>query len=126
MKRKSYPNIVPLCDILLVLLIIFMVISPVMNQGMDIALPEYDGELGWYHVVLTICENGRFLVNEEEYHSLYELEKRLRYQFMIMAYYTLPVLTEKGVLYRDVIDALDVVKAAGVRTIVMPTRNIYQ
>ena len=39
-KSKSEPNVVPLCDILLVLLIIFMVITPVVQKGIDIKLPE--------------------------------------------------------------------------------------
>ena len=39
-KAKSEPNVVPLCDILLVLLIIFMVITPTLQKGIDIRLPE--------------------------------------------------------------------------------------
>jgi biopolymer transport protein TolR len=39
-KTKSEPNVVPLCDILLVLLIIFMVITPLVKQGQNVKLPE--------------------------------------------------------------------------------------
>jgi biopolymer transport protein ExbD len=34
---KAEPNVVPLCDILLVLLIIFMVITPMVQKGIDAA-----------------------------------------------------------------------------------------
>ncbi len=37
---KSEPNVVPLCDILLVLLIIFMVITPMIQKGANVKLPE--------------------------------------------------------------------------------------
>jgi biopolymer transport protein TolR len=37
---KSEPNVVPLCDILLVLLIIFMVLTPLIRRGVNVKLPE--------------------------------------------------------------------------------------
>jgi len=39
-KTKSEPNVVPLCDILLVLLIIFMVVTPMIKKGVNVKLPE--------------------------------------------------------------------------------------
>ena len=39
-SAKSEPNVVPLCDILLVLLIIFMVITPMVREGANVKLPE--------------------------------------------------------------------------------------
>lgn len=37
---SSEPNVVPLCDILLVLLIIFMVVTPMIQKGANVKLPE--------------------------------------------------------------------------------------
>ncbi len=37
---KSEPNVVPLCDILLVLLIIFMVVTPMIQKGANVTLPD--------------------------------------------------------------------------------------
>jgi len=39
-EAKSEPNVVPLCDILLVLLIIFMVVTPMIQKGANVILPE--------------------------------------------------------------------------------------
>lgn len=39
-SSKSEPNVVPLCDILLVLLIIFMVVTPLIKKGINVKLPE--------------------------------------------------------------------------------------
>jgi biopolymer transport protein TolR len=38
-SAKSEPNVVPLCDILLVLLIIFMVVTPMIQEGANVELP---------------------------------------------------------------------------------------
>jgi len=39
-SAKSEPNVVPLCDILLVLLIIFMVVTPMIKKGANVTLAE--------------------------------------------------------------------------------------
>jgi biopolymer transport protein TolR len=39
-QLNSEPNVVPLCDILLVLLIIFMVVAPMVKKGVNVTLPE--------------------------------------------------------------------------------------
>ncbi|UCH95134.1 MAG: biopolymer transporter ExbD [Candidatus Aminicenantes bacterium] len=39
-KSKAEPNVVPLCDILLVLLIIFMVVTPIFKEYRHVKLPE--------------------------------------------------------------------------------------
>lgn len=39
-ELNSEPNVVPLCDILLVLLIIFMVVTPMIQKGANVTLPE--------------------------------------------------------------------------------------
>jgi len=37
---KAEPNVVPLCDVLLVLLILLLLITPLVQKGRDVQLPE--------------------------------------------------------------------------------------
>src|SRR5256884_8681151 len=66
------PNVVPLIDILLVLIIIFMVISPVVPKGLDTLVPQpspnqqQDVELENKTVVVQIANNGKLKINQED------------------------------------------------------------
>lgn len=64
---KSEPNVIPMIDIMLVLLIIFMIVTPLIASGFKATMPqgtnltpdgEDDGE-----VVLGIDESGRYFLN---------------------------------------------------------------
>ena len=66
----SNPNVVPLIDILLVLIIIFMVISPVVPKGLDTLVPQpspnqqQNVELENKTVVVQIANTGKLKINQ--------------------------------------------------------------
>ena len=64
---KSEPNVIPMIDVMLVLLIIFMIVTPLIASGFKAVMPtganltpdgEDDGE-----VVLGIDESGKYFLN---------------------------------------------------------------
>ena len=62
-------NIIPLCDVLLVLLIIFMVTAPALSQQVDLTLPQAGpppDELPPPPVTLRIAASGQLFWNGEE------------------------------------------------------------
>ena len=64
----SEPNVVPLCDILLVLLIIFMIMTPLIKAGVDVNLPAALNTVGMpenLEVILAIKEDGSLYLNQE-------------------------------------------------------------
>ena len=58
-------NVVPLIDVLLVLLVIFMLISPTMSAGLHAAIPTLSGREGTAPVVVRILADGSLRLNEE-------------------------------------------------------------
>ena len=115
MTIKPKPNVVPLCDILLVLLIIFMVITPMAQTGMDVRIPDMGGNGG--PVVLTIEKDGQVRVNAETYDTLEALEKRLFEIYMHRPKKVIFVQAHEKIPYKNVVKVIDVAKGAGVDTI---------
>src|SRR5260370_32612654 len=66
------PNVVPLIDILLVLIIIFMVITPLIPKGLDTLVPQpspnqqQNVELENKTVVVQVNMNGKLKINNED------------------------------------------------------------
>ena len=70
-KLHAEINVVPYIDVMLVLLIIFMVLSPLLIQGIDVNLPKTDTTKMTIQnepLVVSIDQNGNYFLNlgEEE------------------------------------------------------------
>lgn len=117
-------NVTPLVDIVLVLLIIFMVATPLLTRGMDVALPESrTGDVKEAPAVsLVLTRDGRLLLDERET-RLPDLPARLR----AAGGGTVPEIVyfrgDRGVPYGAVVEVMDAVKAAGVRELGMITER---
>jgi biopolymer transport protein TolR len=116
MVTKASPNVVPLCDILLVLLIIFMVITPMVQAGVDIRLPERGPNPPDKRkpIILTIEKEGLIFVNKEEFSDLEILGKWLAELYRYKSDKTIFVQSHKHVLYKYVVKVIDLTKGAGV------------
>jgi biopolymer transport protein TolR len=60
-------NVVPYIDVMLVMLVIFMITAPLLNQGVDVDLPQTEAEpmdeSEQNPVVLTVDREGRYFLN---------------------------------------------------------------
>ena len=72
-------NVTPFVDVMLVLLIIFMVTAPMMNQGVQVQLPKTDADTlpsEEKSLILSIKQDGSYYLAKEEY-ELADLKPKL-------------------------------------------------
>jgi len=118
MSANAEPNVVPLCDILLVLLIIFMVITPMSQKGMDVKLPETSAESGATPiglVVMTLMQDFTVDINKTVY-PFDQVEDELRRIYSARQDKTIFIRAYASVPFHKVIELIDIAKGAGVDT----------
>ncbi len=117
----SDPNVTPMIDVLLVLLIIFMVIVPSLRKSIDVQLPDPTPQVAPANqdntnIVLEVLPEGKFKINSEEA-TREGLPKRLAEIYGPRPDKIIFVKGDSTVKYQDVIFAMDVARGAGVKVI---------
>ncbi len=118
---SSEPNVIPMIDILLVLLIIFMMTITQNRKAMDIQIPEeqkaqQEQQQESDQIVLELKADGTYAINatpvtltqlDNAVHALYD-QRPAKIMFL---------KTARNRRWRDVITAMDIVRGAGVQVI---------
>jgi biopolymer transport protein TolR len=126
-------NVVPLIDILLVLLIIFMVITPLTPKGLDTLVPQpnpnqqQNQELENKTVVVQVLMQGRVCcllkINQED--ATWDgLGKRLEDIFKDRADKIAFVKGDSDVLFQEVARAIDIMRGAGIDKVGLITARL--
>lgn len=118
-------NVVPLVDVMLVLLIIFMVTAPLLQQGLDVELPRAEApaiERSEEDVILTIDEQGQFfLMDDQTPYTLRELETKLEAAFRHREKKEIFLRADQKILYGLVAQAMAILKKVGIDRIGLVT-----
>ena len=124
---KSDINVTPLVDVMLVLLIIMMVVAPMLNQGVQLTLPEAVNAVPKPdtsdQVVVSIDSSGYFYVNAVGPVPKDEVPKRLQ---DIMEQKGTKLVFLKGdqdAAYGAIMDMMDALRKAQIDQVALITEN---
>ncbi len=115
-------NVIPLVDVVLVLLVIFMVTAPMLYRGMDIKLPTSASNTikPEIRAVLTIEKDQRLYLDKDQV-SVAQLERKLHLLKQEHADVSLYLRADRDVPYGVVVQVMDGVKKAGIEKLGMVT-----
>jgi biopolymer transport protein ExbD len=112
-------NVVPLVDVMLVLLIIFMVTSPMIQRGIDVNLPvarraaQISGERIYVTIPLEYRKTRTVNLGNEEI-RVDVFQERMRQRMEAAADKKVYLQADRQVPYEDVVEIIDLMRAAGV------------
>jgi len=117
---KSDINITPLVDIVLVLLIIFMVITPLLQMGYDVKVPPKaqvnEPQSSIDQVIVSLTPQNQIYLNKQQV-TIQQLNQQLGDILKNRRDKTVFFSGDDGSNYGDVIHTMDVVRNAGAKNI---------
>lgn len=127
-RQMSEINVVPYIDVMLVLLIIFMVTTPLLTQGVEVDLPEAISEeiqdLENEPFLLIVDQNGQLYLNEDKQAT--PAEDIARKAAAVLKHSPKTPFLVKGdrrVEYEAVINAMVLLKQAGIPKVGLVTET---
>ncbi len=117
-------NIIPLVDVMLVLLIIFMITAPMMQHGMNIDIPKVTTKplpTKEEPQILSITSNKELVLNEKKL-DIKDLRAAVQFLFTNKSNREIYLRADKNVPYGFVVTCMGIVKEAGVEKVNIVTK----
>lgn len=125
---RSDINITPLVDVVLVLLIIFMVMTPTLLKEVDVKVPDKaDVETNATpssseEIVVTVTNQGRIQLNHEPIEEA-KLADRIKDAMANRTEKRVFMDIDDDALYSDAMHVMDICRGAGVKTLGLMTKS---
>ena len=113
-------NVIPLVDVMLVLLIIFMVAAPMLQRGVEVSLPKAErsvplaSEPVFVDVPLSYNKDRRVFLSDKESVRIDALAERMRQRFLNRSDKRVFVRADNRLQVQALMDVLDALKAGGI------------
>jgi biopolymer transport protein TolR len=114
-RANAEINITPFVDVMLVLLIIFMVAAPMMQQGIDVDLPETSTQALRVQdnpLILSVKKDGTYFLGRSEI-KIEELVSKLTAIFEARASKEIYLRADRAAPYGTVVKAMAAAREAG-------------
>ena len=119
-------NVVPMVDVMLVLLIIFMVAAPMLQKGVEVNLPvagrttEISSERVFLDVPKSYSDDRRVFIDKEAIRIDF-LAERIRQIVLTRTDKTVYLRGDGAITYQELMDVIDRLKEAGIQNVGMIT-----
>lgn len=113
------PNVIPMADIMLVLLIIFMVVTPMLQKGVSVDMAKVNNAEDMQNadkddaIILAVTRDGKMYLGSKQI-QLSEITNAVKDQIANRLDKTVFVRSDARAKYGDVVKAVDEVRSAGV------------
>jgi biopolymer transport protein TolR len=114
-RARSEINVTPFVDVMLVLLVIFIATAPLMQQGMDVNLPETNTQalrVADSPLILSVDASGKYYLGRKEVPEA-ELEQRLKALFESRASKEIFLRADRDAPYGVVVKGMAAARRAG-------------
>ncbi|HVY54886.1 MAG TPA: protein TolR [Thermodesulfobacteriota bacterium] len=125
-------NVTPFVDVMLVLLVIFMVTTPILYQGVDVNLPKTESQPmpsldRERKVVVTVNSSGQIFIEKEQYtldQLRIEIRKLMAERGKNLTDEDVFLRADTGVPYGTVVEVMSEIRNAGVQKIGLITEPV--
>ena len=125
-------NVTPMVDIMLVLLIIFMVVTPLLQKGVSVDLAKTRNPREMKEadrddaIIVAVTRDGKIFLRDELVEKKDKLSEKVKDMLAAKVDKTVYIRSDRRAKYGEVVDVVDIVRASGVDALGLLTAKLEE